>query len=360
MVHTPFYDPNKSYEDNMAEGPFGEFANTKVYSKKVEIRKNKFLGQNVFLPFGIAAGPLPNSNFVITALEKGFDIAVYKTVRTGFVKSHSWPNIVPVKISGESLNFEEASEGLVQDSEYKTPIAITNSFGVGSLEPDEWQPDMKKAVDFAKEGQVVVGSFQGTNRGEGIKKFIEDYRLGARLVHETGAKVIAVNLSCPNEGKSNLLCYDRDTVFQIAKEVKEEVGNTPVYLKLAYFENNSEYAELIKEIGNIVEGIAVINTIPAKVYSDESKTTQALPGEGRLVSGICGAPIKWAGQDMVKRGREIVDDLGLNLQIIGVGGVTTPDDYEEYRSLGADAVLCATGAMWNPFLAQQIWEKFNN
>ncbi len=31
-----------------------------------------------------------------------------------------------------------------------------------------------------------------------------------------------------------------------------------------------------------------------------------------------------------------------------------PEDYFEYRSVGADAVMSATGAMWNPYLAQEI------
>ena len=39
---------------------------------------------------------------------------------------------------------------------------------------------------------------------------------------------------------------------------------------------------------------------------------------------------------------------------IGVGGVTTPADYFEYRAAGADMVMSATGAMWNPHLAIDI------
>jgi tRNA-dihydrouridine synthase len=32
----------------------------------------------------------------------------------------------------------------------------------------------------------------------------------------------------------------------------------------------------------------------------------------------------------------------------------TPQDYFDYRQAGADAVMSATGAMWNPHLAQEI------
>jgi dihydroorotate dehydrogenase len=42
---------------------------------------------------------------------------------------------------------------------------------------------------------------------------------------------------------------------------------------------------------------------------------------------------------------------------VGVGGVTVPEDFEEYRAAGADIVMSATGAMWNPYLAKEIKEN---
>jgi hypothetical protein len=31
MLQDPFYDPNKSYEENFANGPYGAFADGEVY-----------------------------------------------------------------------------------------------------------------------------------------------------------------------------------------------------------------------------------------------------------------------------------------------------------------------------------------
>ena len=45
-------------------------------------------------------------------------------------------------------------------------------------------------------------------------------------------------------------------------------------------------------------------------------------------------------------------------QIIGVGGVTVPKDFREYRDAGADVVMSATGAMWNSYLAKEIKEAY--
>ena len=35
----------------------------------------------------------------------------------------------------------------------------------------------------------------------------------------------------------------------------------------------------------------------------------------------------------------------------------TSDDFFEYRNAGADFVMSATGAMWNPYLARDIKER---
>jgi dihydroorotate dehydrogenase len=47
----------------------------------------------------------------------------------------------------------------------------------------------------------------------------------------------------------------------------------------------------------------------------------------------------------------------MNYAIIGVGGVGSPEAFDEYRRAGADAVMSATSAMWNPNLAREIKER---
>ena len=74
----------------------------------------------------------------------------------------------------------------------------------------------------------------------------------------------------------------------------------------------------------------------------------------RLKSGVCGAGIKWAGLDMVRRLKDIKEENGYTFSIEGVGGVMNASDFKEYKAAGADSVMSATGAMWNPYLAQEI------
>lgn len=374
---TPFYDPEKSYEENFEKGPFGAFADgivleaehTQNFSrsshllggshtdKNFEYARPKFdfFGLKVNSPFGIPAGPLVNGKFVKGALDKGFDIVTYKTVRSSKYPCHPWPNVLSVKIDGD-LTLEKAEGKLVADKNYHEPLSITNSFGVPSKEPEFWQKDLSEVVKYAKPGQVVVGSFQGTKvAGQSAEEYVNDYRICAKLLKETGVKVMEVNLSCPNEGSNNLLCFDTDRSVKVAKAIKEIIGDIPLIIKIAYFKDAEAFKNFVKEIGNVVEGISAINTISAEIVDENG--AQALPGEGRLRSGVCGHAIKWAGLDMVRKLKKLREEFKYSYAIIGVGGVTTVDDFFEYRDAGADAVMSATGAMWNPYLAREIAER---
>jgi dihydroorotate dehydrogenase (NAD+) catalytic subunit len=357
MLHKPFYDPDKTYEENLKDGPFGSFADKKIFKQKGEPKYN-FFGHKVYSPFGIPAGPLINGKFMKAAFEKGFDICVYKTVRTHAKKCNEWPNVLPVKIEGD-LTIEKAEKGLITKKEFSEPLAITNSFGNPSYQPSVWQADIVKLMKWANQskGKVVCGMIEGTIWDENFTEqdFLNDWVLASRLMNEIKIHVIEANFSCPNEGDKvkRLLCFDTAQAGRIARAIKKEIRNTPLVIKIPYFENEDELRNMIKELGNVVDGFSAINTIPSVVHDE--KGNQALPGGvWRLKSGICGAPIKWAGLDMVRRLKKLREDFDYKYTIIGVGGVMNAKDFKEYRNAGADIVMSATGAMWNPNLAQVI------
>lgn len=359
-IEQPFYDPKQSYEANYLSGPFGAFSNpSEVFSGAFfnnGVPKYEVFGIRVYLPFGIPAGPLLNEHFVTAALDKGFDIPVYKTVRTRPKKSHPFPNVVPVDISGD-LTLERASTPLKTKESYDAPLSITNSFGVPSPDSFAWSEGVATAVAHARPGQMVWVSVEGTRWDPQWtnEQYVEDWVLAARLAKEAGAHVVEANLSCPNEGTTNLLCFDVDKVERIARAIKGEIGETPLVLKVAYFEDDMALRALVSRVGTVVDGIAAVNTISAEVVDSSGK--QALPGEGRKRSGVCGDSIRWAGLDMVKRLHALREELGLQFVITGVGGVSSPEHFEQYRAAGADVVMSATGAMWNPYLAQAIKEN---
>ena len=357
-MQTPFYDPEKTYEENFEDGPFGAFARPTEQSfgrADGGTPKYNFLGVKVNSPFGIPAGPLINSKFCKAAFEKSFDICVYKTVRSGTYLSHPFPNILAVKVEGD-LTFEKAKSKLVANENYKESLSITNSFGVPSKDPKVWQEDVKKAIAYAGKGQILVLGFMGTVReNQTSEEFIADYGLAANLAKETGAKILETNLSCPNIGNEGLVCYDLEMTEKICRAIRKEIGDTPLILKVGYYKNEEDIKKLAEIAKKYAQAIAAINTIPAEIVDEKGK--QALPGPNRIKSGVCGASIKWAGLEMTEKLKRARKETGADFQIVGVGGVMKAEDFFEYRQAGADFVMSATGAMWNPYLAREIKEK---
>ena len=119
----PFYDVNRTYEDNYLQGPFGAFAevmkgdsaagasaqSAQTTQSQSSDQAEEFLGFRVNLPFGIPAGPLLNERFTTAAFRMGFDLAVYKTVRSRAWGCNAFPNVLAegkTELSGAAIEPE--------------------------------------------------------------------------------------------------------------------------------------------------------------------------------------------------------------------------------------------------------------
>jgi dihydroorotate dehydrogenase (NAD+) catalytic subunit len=199
-----------------------------------------------------------------------------------------------------------------------------------------------------------VGSIQD---GFSEEDYWNDFAHAAQLAAEAGADVIEVNLSCPNVATEGVICYTYPAVIGICQRVRAAVGeNVKLIAKFGYFSEEQQdlLEKTIIDVSAYIDAVSVINTIAAPVVDENGE--QALPGPNRLMSGVCGAGVKWAGLDLVKRIDTIRKNNDLSLEIIGVGGVMDAQDFQDYRTAGADLVQSATGAMWNPALAKEVKE----
>jgi len=354
-VQSPkLFDPAKTFDDNFDNGPFLE--DKPAYKNKDEPQYS-FIGHKIYSPFGIAAGSLPTSKHVAGAFQRGFDIVTYKTQRSVPFPVNEFPNVVYVDVEGD-LTLEKASKPLVGHTTSDKPLeklTITNSFGNPSRGPDFWVDDMKKAVAAQGKGQLMIASVVGTIQPDFSQEdYYADFVKAAKLAVSAGAPAIEVNLSCPNVASEGILCYNHDAVVSVVRQTKEAIGDIPLIAKVGYFSADQQelLERTVKNVGPYLAAFAAINTIPAAIVDENGN--QLLPGEGRLKSGMCGASIKWAGVDLVKRLDALRKKNGYKYEIIGVGGVMTPDDFHDYRRAGADVVQSVTAAMWNDQLAAQV------
>jgi len=348
------YDPHKTYDENYDTGPYGI---DEADYRDTGTAKYTFLGFPVYLPFGVAAGTLPTSRHTNAAFRLGYDVVCYKTQRSSEFPSNPYPNVLALDVEGD-LTPEKLAQPIVAKDDFPEDISsmsITNSFGVPSRGPDTWFEDLKAAISGAGEGQLLIMSVVGTIRpGASADEYYDDFAHTAKFAVDAGAKVVEVNLSCPNVASEGIICYTPDAVLEICKRTKAVIGDVPLIIKVGYYapEQQSLLEAIIKSISPYIAAVSAINTLQGTIVDAEGN--QALPGEGRSKSGICGVSIKWAGLDMVRRLNALRQSAGYTYEIIGVGGVMTPADYHDYVVAGADCVQAATAPMWNQYLAQDI------
>ena len=345
------YDITKSYDDNYESGPVVNFELPKLITSK----PIKLWGYSIASPIGVPAGPLLNAKYIELYAKLGFDLPVYKTVRSTARNAHAWPNCLYID---SSRQLSASNIGNIIHPSNKQPlefrdIAITNSFGIPSKEVEIWQADIEKSNASLSHNQLMIVSCVGTPLED--KNILDDFCLTAKLAIEAGAKAIELNFSCPNvASKEGSIFHDSVLSSKISKAVKRVIKDIPLMIKIGYIENEKLLEDVIVNNAPYVDGIAAINTISMQVQ--DKNGDQSLPGKERLKSGICGSIIKDISLGMVKRIINIKRKNNYDFIVCGVGGVVSTHDIDHYLECGVDIVMSATGAMWNPYLAHD-WKK---
>ncbi|KYQ96721.1 dihydroorotate oxidase [Tieghemostelium lacteum] len=356
------YDISKSWLENLEQGPFID--GWKPVSRQ-KVDKEKWIefipGIKLQSPLGVPAGPLLNSTWVKFALDAGFDLPTYKTIRSKKHLGHPVPNVLYLDGVGER-QFSKSDSGGYIHSTKKTPsgmtdLAITNSFGMPSMDKEYLKEDITKANGYCQDGQAMIVSIVGTACD--AHDFVQDFIDTAMVAVEAGSKIIEVNYSCPNvvtgEGQ---IYHNPQAVYEISSALVKTLQpyNIPLFIKVGIMEDQEKMNALIQKTTEAgVTGISGINTLSMKVTDKQS----GLPslGENRLSSGVCGAPIRDVALDWVKSARSIIDKQNSPLKLIGCGGIVEPQHFNQFLDAGADIAMSATGLMFDPYLALKWHNK---
>lgn len=361
------YNIRKTFEYNKQHGPY-----EKVTDKNKTIKKalgaygiqTDFFGFKTKLPIGVAAGSLFNTRYMDAALKDGFEVVTWKTWRSverlahRTDGSHVGHNIVFLpsdEITPERIG--SRVEGALAYAGVPTNVSITNSFGMPSPGPLEWMPQVAQFESYAhKKGKCVITSVVGTPRhGDTLDDLARDYAFTARCAEMMGAHIIELNLSCPNvEGKEGMIYKTCPDARLVAETTRNFLTNkdTKLLLKVGYADKQ-HYRVLLDACAPYIDGIVAINTIAMEVV--DAQGTQALPG-GKT-SGTCGRAIIGRAVEAVASlvaARAEVGNVATHVKIIGCGGVTDAESFMRHINAGAEFVMCATAALFNPDLPMQI------
>jgi len=197
-----------------------------------------------------------------------------------------------------------------------SPGCFVNAVGLTNPGAKEFAEQLSK-VNFPQT-KFLLASIFGKNADEfiGVAKTLENYVDGFEL-----------NLSCPHAKEVGMaLGQDPKIVYEIIKEVVNQT-NKPIFAKLT--PNARNIGDITKSAINAgAYGITAINTVGPGYHSVDGN-----PVLTNKVGGISGKGIIPIGLKCVKEIRQFV---GEGIPIIGMGGISTARDINEYREAGAN------------------------
>ncbi len=194
--------------------------------------------------------------------------------------------------------------------------------------------------ETAKRNKPLIISVAGDNKDEYVEL--------AHAMLEAGADGVELNFGCPNvieKGKHEpIISFDHGLVFDILLAIKQELGTDGrIGVKLSPYSD----PQLLRKIAGVINDSEVVrwvttsNTFPkATDYEDGRLALGVADGYG----GFAGPGYKPIALGQVRQFRKY---LSPNIDIIGVGGITSADDVRDFLRAGAAVVQMATALLPN-------------
>ncbi len=342
------YDITESYRTNFESGPM--FANDPPRVPETPIKT--FLGLPVASRFGIAAGLLLNSSWILGYARRGFDLLTYKTVRSRARECYPPPNWV----------FVEAEEGdapvWVKDGPGEDARTVSSAvcFGMPSMSPEMWRADVAKAKAGLGTRQVLIVSVVASpDDGDKEEEVAADFAQCAAWAAEAGADVVEANFSCPNVCSAEGSVYlDAGLSGRIAERIRDAVGKTPILIKSGHFTDDAAMEVFLSEVAESANGVVLVNGIAREVRHRDGRPAF---GNNFVRAGVLGRVIHAPSVASMRRASKFIKTEGLPLDLIGVGGAAMAEDVEEFMDAGAAAVMLGSSPMYLPDLAVEIKKK---
>ena len=174
---------------------------------------------------------------------------------------------------------------------------------------------------------------------------VEEYeKLAGRLNDEEKVAALEVNISCPNVKQGGVAFgTDPDMAHAVTKAVCKKFDR-PVIVKLSpNVTDVTVIARAVEEAG--ADAVSLINTVLGMAIDIES----CRPKLANIFGGLSGPAIKPVALRMVWQTAETV-----SIPVIGIGGISTPDDAIEFLLAGATAVQVGTANFINPQASEEI------
>ncbi|GAB4131900.1 MAG: quinone-dependent dihydroorotate dehydrogenase [Raineya sp.] len=200
-----------------------------------------------------------------------------------------------------------------------------------------------------RKSNILVGGNIGKNKDTPNEKATEDYLYCFEKLFDY-VDYFVVNVSSPNTPNLRALQEKEplEALLQaLQKENLKKTKSKPIFLKIAPDLNESQLDDIIEIVKNTeIAGIIATNTtLSRKGLKSNEKLCKEL-------GGLSGKPLQKRSTEVI---RYLYEKSKGSFPIIGVGGITSPQDAYEKLQAGASLVQVYTGLVYEgPALVKKI------
>ncbi|MDP8955413.1 MAG: dihydroorotate dehydrogenase [Actinomycetota bacterium] len=230
----------------------------------------------------------------------------------------------------------EPRRGLPVPRMAETSSGMLNAIGLQNPGVDEFLA--KDAGFISSVGVPVVVSVAGKT----VREFVD---VAMRVSEIPGVVAIEANISCPNVERRNevFACYP-DQAADVIKSMSR-MTRLPIFAKLTA-DTTDIVAVAEACVGAGAHGLSLINTLLGMAIDVDTFR----PKLGGVTGGLSGPAIRPIAVRCVHQVARALPDV----PIIGIGGITSPEDAVEFLLAGAWAVQVGTVNFFRPAAAIDI------
>jgi dihydroorotate dehydrogenase (NAD+) catalytic subunit len=174
---------------------------------------------------------------------------------------------------------------------------------------------------------------------------IGDYQETIRILNDgEGITGYELNVSCPNTSHGGMTFgQDAALLSEVVSSVKG-LSKRPLIVKLS--PNVTSIPRMARAAADAgADAISLVNTFVGMAIDAETRR----PRISNITAGLSGPAIKPIALRMVYEASQSVE-----IPVIGIGGISTPEDVIEFMLAGATAVQVGTANFWDPCSSEKL------
>jgi dihydroorotate dehydrogenase (NAD+) catalytic subunit len=242
-----------------------------------------------------------------------------------FTRSYHPASLGALVTKGISL---EPRQGNPAPRMAETPAGMINAIGLENVGLQAFLADKLPPLREAKVTTVV--NILGNS--------IADYILLAEALSVPGVHGLELNISCPNVKSGGIIFGSSPRVAAELVDAVRHHTRLPLWVKLS--PNVADIAEMARAVESAgADAVSLVNTFRAMAIDVKHRK----PVLASVIGGLSGPAIKPIALRMVFETARAV-----KIPVVGIGGITEPDDALEFILAGATAIQVGTANFLDP------------